>query len=83
MANVFKYTVYCGDYSLAGYSEDMTYSGTDRKEALKAYREAKSWLGMARVKINVLGRETHIQNRNNMINSGFANEEFGEDELPF
>ena len=59
MANMFKYKIYRGDYSLAGYSEDLTYSGTNREKALNAYREAKNWLGAVRVELNVLGREKH------------------------
>ena len=64
---MFEYKVYCGDYSLEGYSEDLTYSGTDREKALNAYREAKNWLGVVRVEISVLGREKHTQNREEMI----------------
>ncbi len=67
MANMFKYKIFCGDYSLAGYSEDLMYSGTDREEALKAYREAKDWLDMVRVEINVLGREKHLRNRTGIV----------------
>ena len=80
MASMFKYMVYCGDYSLAGYSENLTYSGTDREKALEAYREAKNWLGMVRVKINVLGREHLVQNRDGMID--FDEFDYA-DELPF
>lgn len=67
MANMFMYRIYCGDYSLEGYSENLTYSGTNRKEAFKAYREAKNWLGMVRVELNVLGREKHLRNRAEMV----------------
>lgn len=67
MANMFKYKIYCGDYSLEGYSEDLTYSGTNREEALKAYREAKDWLGMVRIELTVLGREKHLWNRTGMV----------------
>lgn len=71
MENMFKYEIYCGDYSIDGYSENLAYSGTDREKALKAYREAKNWLGMVRVKLNVLGRENHLPR---MVD--FENDEF-------
>lgn len=67
IANIFRYTIYCGDYSLGGYSESVTYSGTDRNKAVNAYHEAKDWLGMVRVKLSVLGRENH--DRHGMIDS--------------
>lgn len=59
MENIFKYKIYCGDYSLEGYSEELAYSGTDRKEAFETYRKAKDWLGIVRVELTVLGRENH------------------------
>lgn len=74
MANMFKYKIYCGDYSLAGDSEDLTYSGTDRKEAFKAYREAKNWLGTARVELTVIGREKHLRNCTRIVD--FEDDEF-------
>lgn len=64
---MFEYKIYCGDYSIAGYAEELTYHGTDRKKALNAYRETKNWLGLARVELSVLGREKHHQSRNEMV----------------
>lgn len=43
------YAVYCGDYSMEGYSEEIVYHGTSYIEAVKAYEKAMSWMGMARI----------------------------------
>lgn len=77
---MFKYKVYCGDYSLEGYAEDLTYTGTDRTKAFAAYKDAKEWMGMVRVEIIVLGREKEHYSRPDKDNFGldelFADDEF-------
>ena len=65
---MFEYKIYCGDYSMAGYSENLTYSGINREKAIKAYRDAKNWLGIVRIEISVLGREKHFDDELDCVN---------------
>ena len=53
---MFNYTVYCGDYA-GEFTWELEYSGKDREKAKKAYKDAKDWLGYAKVEIEVLGRK--------------------------
>lgn len=54
---MFHYTVWCGDYGLGGLNWDSEYTGTNRDAALNAIKRAKSWMGMSKVCIDVLGRK--------------------------
>ena len=54
---MFNYVVRCGDYGMDGYEWSTEYAGTDREKALEGYKQAKAWMGMAEVSIEVLGRK--------------------------
>lgn len=60
---MFKYNVTLVDYNLGGYEYVHKYTGTNREKAFAAFKEAKAWMGMAEVKITVLGREWQKDSR--------------------
>lgn len=53
---MFSYRIIC----VGGSKWAVEYTGTDRSKAIAAYKEAKAWMGMAEVDIEVLGhKEKH------------------------
>lgn len=82
---MFEYYVYAVDYSLGGFDLTFEYEGTDRKKALESYKEAKSWLGAAKLRCRVLGRKEETEYDrflDEMLNSNHPDEE-DDDDLPF